>query len=218
MPLDAKAAVPHLRRSDPVMSRIIDEVGRCRLKAGARGDHFTSLARAIVGQQLSAKAAETIWQRFLALHPDGRRVLPADVLAIPDADMRAVGMSGAKTASVKDLAARVESGELRLDRISRLPDDKVIEALVPVRGIGRWTAEMFLLFKLGRPDVWPVDDLGIRNALKRHYGLAPTSSEMRDVAEPWRPYRSVASWYLWRSLDVDPLSSPATPSSSRTNA
>ncbi len=216
MPLEPRAAVAHLRRADPVMSRIIDRVGPCRLKAGSRGDHFTTLARAIVGQQLSAKAAETIWQRYLALHADPARLAPADVLAIADERMRAVGMSAAKTASVKDLASRVESGELRLDRISRLPDEKVIQALVPVRGIGRWTAEMFLLFKLGRPDVWPVDDLGIRNALKRHYGLTPTPAEMRDVAEAWRPYRSVASWYLWRSLDVDPL--PDMPNSSSTNA
>ncbi len=200
MPLDIPNATKHLTRADPVMRRIIKTIGACELRPGARGDHFTTLLRAIVGQQLSAKAAETIWLRFIALHGDPRRLRPEDVLAMSDEAMRGVGLSNAKTAYAKDLAARVASGELPLNRISRRTDDAIIADLVAVKGIGRWTAEMFLIFKLGRPDIWPVDDLGIRNAVKRAYNVEPTKDTLAAVAEPWRPWRSVASWYLWRSL------------------
>ncbi len=200
MPLDIPNATKHLTRADPVMRRIIKTIGACELRPGARGDHFTTLLRAIVGQQLSAKAAETIWLRFIALHGDPRRLRPEDVLAMSDEAMRGVGLSNAKTAYAKDLAARVTSGELALNRISRRTDDAIIADLVAVKGIGRWTAEMFLIFKLGRPDIWPVDDLGIRNAVKRAYNVEPTKDTLAAVAEPWRPWRSVASWYLWRSL------------------
>ncbi|HVL82383.1 MAG TPA: DNA-3-methyladenine glycosylase 2 family protein [Actinomycetota bacterium] len=187
------------------MRDVIDAVGPLGLRPGSRGDHFTTLLRAIIGQQLSAKAAETIWGRLVALHADQRRLRPEDVLAMDEAQMRAVGMSAAKTASAKDLARRVADGSLRLDRMSRLDDDAVIAQLIAVRGIGRWTAEMFLMFKLGRPDVWPVTDLGIRNAVRRVYGIEPTPAAMAEIAEPWRPHRSAASWYLWRSLDLEAL-------------
>jgi DNA-3-methyladenine glycosylase II len=192
--------VKHLSRVDPVMRGLIKAVGTCELKPGARGDHFTTLLRAIVGQQLSAKAAETIWQRLIALHPNGRKLKPEDVLAATDAKLRSVGLSNAKTVYAKDLATRIANGELHLSKVSRLDDDAIVDELTRVKGIGRWTAEMFLLFKLGRPDVWPIDDLGIRNAVKNQYGVEPTKETMLEIAEPWRPWRSVASWYLWRSL------------------
>ncbi len=203
MPLDTSAAVKHLSRVDPVMRALIKAVGPCALKPGARGDHFTTLLRAIVGQQLSAKAAETIWQRLVNLHP-GRNVRPEDVLASPVTELRSVGLSNAKAAYAKDLAQHVVDGGLNLKRMSRLDDEAIVDALIGVKGIGRWTAEMFMLFKLGRPDIWPVDDLGIRNAVKNQYAPfsdgGPTKDEMIEVAEVWRPWRSVASWYLWRSL------------------
>ena len=208
MPLDVVTATKHLSRADPVMRRIVKAVGPCRLKPGARGDNFTTILRAIVGQQLSAKAAETIWQRLIALHPNGRKVHPEDILTATDKQLRAVGLSNAKVLYVKDLAENVLNGELQLARIGRFDDERIVTDLVAVKGIGRWTAEMFLIFKLGRPDVWPVDDLAIRNAVTRAYNLEPTKSNMASVAEPWRPWRSVASWYLWRSLALDPVSAP----------
>ena len=200
MPLDTTAAVKHLSRADPVLRALIETIGPCGLKPGARGDHFTTLLRAIVGQQLSAKAAETIWQRLIALHANGRKLEPDDVLRASDAQLRGVGLSNAKAAYAKDLAARIASGELNLRRVARLDDDAIVDELVAVKGIGRWTAEMFMVFKLGRPDVWAVDDLGLRNAVKNLYGVEPTKAKLIEIAEPWRPWRSVASWYLWRSL------------------
>ncbi len=152
---------------------------------------------------MSARAAETIWSRLVALHSEGRRISPADILAAPDEQLRSVGMSAAKVMYIKDLAARVANGSLRLDRLSRWPNERIVSELVVVNGIGRWTAEMFLIFKLGRPDVWPVDDLGIRNAVRRAYGVEPTVRVLHDLAEPWRPWRSAASWYLWRSLALE---------------
>lgn len=205
MPLDTEAAARSLRRTDPVMRHIVKTVGPCGLKPGARGDHFTTLLRAIVGQQLSSKAAETIWNRLTDLHDDHRKVRPEDVLSATTEQLRATGLSNAKVTYVRDLAQRVADGSLRLNRLSRLDDERVIDQLVAVHGIGRWTAEMFLMFKLGRPDVWPVGDLGIRNAIERHYRLEPTKANLATVAEPWRPWRSVASWYLWRSLDIEPV-------------
>jgi DNA-3-methyladenine glycosylase II len=200
MRIDTEAAQKDLSKRDPVMRALIKRVGPCMLKPGARGDHYTTILRAIVGQQLSAKAAETIFQRVAALHPDGRKILPADILKAPDTALRGAGLSNAKVLYVKDLAARVESGELNFARLIRKPDEEIIEALVAVKGIGRWTAEMFLIFRLGRPDVWAIDDLGLRNAVKNLYGIEPTKPNLIEVAEPWRPWRSVASWYLWRSL------------------
>lgn len=211
MPLDVETATKHLSRADPVMRRVVKAVGPCLLKPGARGDNFTTILRAIVGQQLSAKAAETIWQRLIALHPNGKKVHPEDILTSTDKQLRAVGLSNAKVSYAKDLAQRVLSGELQLARIGRFDDERIINDLVAVSGIGRWTAEMFLIFKLGRPDVWPVDDLAIRNAVKRAYNLEPTKSNLANVAEPWRPWRSVASWYLWRSLALDPVATAPVP-------
>ena len=200
MPLDVTTATRHLSRADPVMRGVIKAIGPCQLKPGSRGDHFTTILRAIVGQQLSAKAAETIWNRVVALHPNGRKILPADILSMKDKDLRAAGLSNAKVLYVKDLAAHLAEGRLKLNNMSRRTDDAIIDDLTAVKGVGRWTAEMFLIFKLGRPDVWAIDDLGLRNAVERAYRIEPTKPNLIEVAEPWRPWRSVASWYLWRSL------------------
>lgn len=204
MPLDLSSATRHLSRSDPVMRRIVKTVGACDLKPGGRGDHFTTLMRAIVGQQLSVAAAGTIWNRVVALHPNGRNVRPEDVVAAKTADLRGAGLSNAKVAYCQDLAARVLDGELALNRMSRKTDEAIITELTAVKGIGRWTAEMFLIFKLGRPDVWPIDDLGLRNAVKGAYNIEPAKTKLVALAEPWRPWRSIASWYLWRSLANEP--------------
>lgn len=206
--LDLTQATKHLSRADPVMRAIMKSVGPCELRPGTRGDHFTTLARAIVGQQLSTKAAETIWKRVLALHGNGRHIRPADLLALSDTALRGAGMSNAKVAYVKDLAAKVASEELKLNRLSRLSDEDIVDALTSIKGIGRWTVEMFLIFKLGRPDVWPIGDLGIRNAVVRAYGIDPTKANLVAVGEPWRPWRSVASWYLWRTLANEPIAEP----------
>lgn len=205
MRLDTEAAVRHLRRADPVMRKIVKAVGPCELRPGGRGDHFTTILRAIVGQQLSSKAAETIWNRLLELHANGRRIRPEDVLALRVGRLRSTGMSNAKVRYAKDLARRVASGELNLRSLSRRDDERIVAELIAVDGVGRWTAEMFLIFKLGRPDVWAVGDLGLRNAVKRAYRVEPTKDNLIRVAEPWRPWRSVASWYLWRSLSADPV-------------
>lgn len=204
-PLDIAAATRHLSGSDPVMGKIVKSIGACELRPGSRGDHFTTLARAIVGQQLSTKAAETIWNRVLALHPNGKRLRPEDVLTLSASELRAAGLSNAKVAYVQDLAGRVASRELKLNRLSRLDDDEIITQLTAVKGIGRWTVEMFLIFRLGRPDVWPVGDLGIRNAVARAYSLEATTDNLATVSEPWRPWRSVASWYLWQTLAAAPV-------------
>lgn len=203
MALDKDSAVRHLRRSDPVMRAIVKTVGPCDLSPGGRGDHFTTLLRAIVGQQLSSRAAETIWQRFLTLHRNGRSVAAEDVLRFRDAELRATGLSNAKVRYAKALATSVASGELDLKRISRKTDERIITELTAIDGIGRWTAEMFLIFKLGRPDVWAMGDLGLRNAVAKAYRVEPTKENLTTVAEPWRPWRSVASWYLWRTIAPD---------------
>lgn len=204
-PLDIAAATRHLSGSDPVMRKIVKSIGACELRPGRRGDHFTTLARAIVGQQLSTRAAETIWNRVLALHPNGNGLRPEDVLALPDGQLRTAGLSRAKAAYMKDLAARVTAGDIKLNRLSRLDDEAIVTSLTSVKGIGRWTVEMFLIFRLGRPDVWPVADLGIRNAVARAYSLDPTVDNLAAVSEPWRPWRSVASWYLWQTLAAPPV-------------
>lgn len=184
------------------MRSIVEAVGPLGLKPGARGKAFTTLLRAIVGQQLSGKAAETIFNRLVATLPDPRSVTPEQILAMEVTDMRAAGLSGAKTNYIRDLALQVAEGTVKLDRLTKQTDEQIIESLTRVKGIGRWTAEMFLMFKLGRPDILPVDDLGIRNGFKRAYGIDPTPAAMIEIAEPWRPFRSAASWYLWRSLDL----------------
>ena len=192
------AATAHLARRDKVLRKLIKAYPKADLVS--RGDAFQALARAIVGQQISVKAAQSIWGRFADCVG---KVTPENVCAKDDAALRACGFSGQKVSYVKDLARRFVAGEVKPRAWARRDDESIIEELVAVKGIGRWTAEMLLMFHLKRPDVFPVDDLGLRRAMERAYnkGEALTLDEMRAIGEPWTPYRTVASWYLWRSLE-----------------
>ena len=196
------AAVAALREQDPVLRAIIDRVGP--FEASFEPDLWWSLVDAIASQQLSVKAAATIVGRVDALVPGESRPTPADLLALPDETLRACGLSGAKTRYVKDLAARWLDGSLEPERLPEMPDEEVVEHLTRVKGIGRWTAEMILIFTLARPDILPVDDLGLRVAVQRAYGLAerPGRAELTEIGEAWRPFRSAATLYLWRSLNA----------------
>jgi DNA-3-methyladenine glycosylase II len=202
-------AIDELRGADPVIGALIDELGpldEAQRRRGRPKDPYGALLRAIVGQQLSTKAARTIYERMLALF-DGRVPTPRELIeADPDA-IRAAGLSRPKIAYLRDLAERVEDGDLELERLVELPDDAVREQLTAVKGLGVWTADMFLIFHLGRPDVLPVGDLGVRRAVERAYGLEglPSAEELDRLGERWRPYRSLASLYLWESLDNAPV-------------
>jgi len=191
-----------LMRRDPVLGAAIKRIGPCALASRQRNDHLSALVGAIVSQQLSTKAAATIFGRFLALFPGGEIPGAAAIAAIDDGALRGVGLSGQKVGYVRDLCGRIADGRLRLDELDALPDDDVIERLTSVKGFGRWTAEMFLMFRLHRPDVLPADDLGIVKAVQKLYGLrkTPDAKRILRIGEAWRPYRSVASWYLWQSL------------------
>jgi DNA-3-methyladenine glycosylase II len=201
-PADYARANRLLARRDPVLRALIRAHGPCGLATRVPEEPFLTAARAIVSQQLSAKAADTIFARVVALMPGGA-LTPAALAAAADDALRGAGLSRAKASYLRDLASRVLDGRLHLGRFDDMDDESVIAELTAVKGIGRWTAEMFLIFKLNRPDVLPVDDVGIVNAMKRAYGLrkTPTPDRMRKIAEPWRPYRSIACWYLWCSLD-----------------
>ena len=186
------------------MARLVERVGPFRLEIGRAETHLLALVRSIVYQQLSGKAAATILGRVRATLGEERVPTAEDLLAIEEPRLRAAGLSRQKIASLRDLADKVASGALPLDRVDELDDEAVVERLVAVRGIGVWSAQMFLLFHLGRPDVWPTDDLGVRKAMARLRALPelPTRREMDALGERFRPWRSVASWYLWRSLDL----------------
>jgi DNA-3-methyladenine glycosylase II len=202
---DFRKAQRHLSRRDPLLRPVIKRVGPCTLQPG--GDAFELLARAIISQMISTKAAVAIGARVVAaLEPHG--LIPPAVAAANEETLRGAGLSRSKALAMKDLASRAESGELPLDRLAELSDEEVIECLVPVRGIGRWTAEMFLIFSLGRLDVLPVDDFGLRAGVRDVYGLPelPGRAELRERAEVWRPYRSIATWYFWRSRGFVPKS------------
>jgi DNA-3-methyladenine glycosylase II len=188
-------ALAHLRAADPVLSAVIDAVGPYQPAPGAQGFH--ALADAIISQQISLKAAAAIMARLEALLGE---VLPARILAVEPEALRAVGLSGQKVRYLRDLAERAAVGALDLAALPALDDDAVIAQLTAVKGIGRWTAEIYLMFALGRPDVLPADDLGLRYAVQQFYALPapPPPAELRRIGELWRPYRSVASWYLWR--------------------
>ena len=191
-----------LMRRDPILGAAIKRIGPCGMAGRQRNDHLSALAGAIVSQQLSTKAAATIFGRFLALFPDGEIPGAAAIAAQSDAALRGVGLSGQKVGYMRDLSARIADGRLNLDELDALPDDEVVERLTSVKGFGRWTAEMFLMFRLHRPDVLPAGDLGIVNAVKKLYGLrkTPDAKRILKIGDAWRPYRSVASWYLWQSL------------------
>jgi DNA-3-methyladenine glycosylase II len=194
-----------LMRGDAVLAALIKQHGACGLAAAQRNDHFSALVRAITNQQLSTKAAATIYQRLASLMPGGVPT-PASIEALSDEQLRSVGYSRQKSGYLRDLCRHALDGTLDLDRIEEQPDEAVIATLTQVKGIGRWSAEMFLMFRLHRPDVLPVGDLGIVNAIKRQYRLrkTPTPDRIRKIGEAWKPYRSVACWYLWRSLDNEP--------------
>jgi DNA-3-methyladenine glycosylase II len=205
---DRSAAIAHLRASDPVLAGVIDAVDAdLGERAGRRGidpdDHYGALVRAIVGQQLSVKAARSIYTRLCAQFGD-RPPTPEELLAAePDPLREAAGLSRAKVTFLRSLAEHVLSGELELERMNELGDEDVSAELVAVKGIGQWTADMFLIFHLDRPDVLAVGDLGIRAAMRNAYGLEelPAPAEMEELALPWRPHRSTACRFLWRSLD-----------------
>src|SRR5437762_5053568 len=205
-PLDYEKARRLLIRRDPVLGAAIKRIGPCGLAARQRNDHLTALVGAIVSQQLSTKAAATIFGRFVALFPGGEIPGAAAIDALTDEQLRGVGLSGQKVGYLRDLCGRIADGRLRLDELDLLPDDQVIERLTAVKGFGRWTAEMFLMFRLHRPDVLPVDDLGIVKAVQRLYGLRkrPDAKRLQRIGEGWRPYRSVACWYLWQTLKMQP--------------
>jgi DNA-3-methyladenine glycosylase II len=198
-----------LMRSDPVLAEAIRQIGPCLMADRQRSDHFSTLLRAIVGQQLSTKAAATIFTRFMALFPAGAPPTPQMIASLEDSSLRGVGLSGQKVGYMRDLCGRLLDGRLSLEDIDHLPDEEVIARLVAVKGFGRWTAEMFLMFRLHRSDVLPVGDLGIVTAVQRLYKMKkrPEAKRLMKMGEVWRPYRSVASWYLWQSLT---LPSPST--------
>jgi len=204
MSVDYTKARRLLARRDPVLRDLMRAQGPCGLAARLHTNPFKALTRAIVGQQLSAKAAATIFARFEGLYD--AFPTPAQVLATPDERLRAVGLSSQKLGYLRDLCRRIEEGQLPLDVLERMEDEAVIEALTQVKGVGRWTAEMFLIFRLQRPDVLPLGDLGIAKAVQRAYKLrkAPSPDRLTRIGEAWRPYRSVACWYLWASLNNDP--------------
>ncbi|MDQ6822104.1 MAG: DNA-3-methyladenine glycosylase [Actinomycetota bacterium] len=202
-------AVAALRASDPVLRNVIDEVGYDGLfdrLAGHPSEHYGALVRSIVGQQLSTKAARAIFTRLTDRY-GGTTPTPDEVLADDPEELRAAaGLSRAKVQFLRSLAEHALDGSLELDRLDELPDDQVIAELVAVRGIGEWSAHMFMMFQLGRPDVLAVGDLGIRRAVMLRYGLPamPSPAEVQQIGEPWRPYRTLACLYLWRSLDATP--------------
>jgi DNA-3-methyladenine glycosylase II len=193
-----------LAAQDRVMRSMVKRLGPPDFRRGRpRREHFAELARAVLYQQLAGRAAAAIHGRFAALF-DGEAPTPEAVLALPVARLRGAGLSGAKAASIRDLAEKVLDGSVQLDRINRLPDDEVVRELTLVRGIGPWTAEMFLIFQLGRLDVWPVGDYGIRKGYALLYGLSepPSAKALEPLGDRFRPYRSVAAWYCWRAAET----------------
>jgi len=195
-----RKAVNHLKKSDPILCAIIERVGPCRMEFGE--PEFAALAESIVYQQLNGKAAATIFERFAALA--GEPLTPEGILKLSDEQLRGVGLSKQKSAYLKDLAAKTAAGALDFARLPELSDDEVIEHLTQVKGIGVWTAHMFLMFSLQRPNVLPTGDYGVQMAIKKHYKKRklPKPKDMEKIARAWGPYRSVACWYMWRSLDI----------------
>lgn len=202
---DLVRARRHLARRDPVLKPLVQRIGPCTLTHNPDG--FSTLVGSIISQQISGKAADTITRRlFAALEPEGLN--PATLRVLSDETLRACGVSANKVRSLRDLAERTHAGTVPLDRLADLDDEQVIETLLPIRGIGRWTAQMFLIFSLGRRDVLAVDDLGLKTGVKELYGLTelPGREQLTNLAEPWRPFRSIATWYLWRSRGPVPQS------------
>ena len=197
-----RRAVTHLKKADPHLAAVIARVGPCRFRPGLFPTHFEAILRAIVYQQISGKAALTIYGRVQAIY-GGRPPTPAELLDTPESELREAGLSRQKVAYAKDLAEHVETGELPADRFDELTDEEIVASLVRVKGIGKWTAQMFLMFQLGRLDVLPDLDLGIQKGIMLAYGLEamPRPREVLEIGAKWSPYATIASWYLWRSLD-----------------
>lgn len=195
-------ACAHLSRKDRVMKKIIPQFGDAVLES--RGDAFVTLARSIVGQQISVKAAQSVWDKFAKL---SRKLTPAGVLKLKVDDMRAAGLSARKVEYLVDLALHFDAGSVHVKGWQDMPDEDIIAELVAIRGIGRWTAEMFLIFHLMRPNVLPLDDVGLINGISKNYfsGEPVSRSDAREVAQAWNPYSTVATWYIWRSLDPLPV-------------
>ncbi|HYK63595.1 MAG TPA: DNA-3-methyladenine glycosylase [Patescibacteria group bacterium] len=211
----ARKARMHLSKADPILARIIAKVGPLGIQP--RRERFQALARAIIFQQLAGAAASAIYDRFVALFPGADFPTPEQVLAKTVAELRAVGLSEKKALYIQDLAEHIRDGKLNFHQFHTMSDEEIIEHLTMVKGIGRWTAEMFLMFNLGRPDVMPADDLGVQNAIKRHYRMRqrPNRKRLLKQAERWRPYRTAAAWYLWQSMNMvlpetTPKSKPPT--------
>lgn len=205
LPYDLRTAVRHLKGADPVLAALITRVGSCRLQMRAYPHPFEALLHAIVFQQLSGKAAATIFGRLAALFPPQQGISPAGLLKLSDEALRGAGLSRNKTLAVRDLAFKARQGVVPdLRGLAALSDDEIVARLTTVRGIGRWTVEMLLIFTLGRPDVLPVDDLGVRKGFRVAYGMKklPATSTLVRAGKGWAPYRSVASWYLWRAADM----------------
>ena len=196
---ECATAARHLKRRDPILARVIRDVGPCTLRV--RRDRFASLVQSIIAQQVSTQAAATIGRRLK--EAAGGRIRPDTLGGLSDQQLREAGISPQKLRYMRDLCARIDSEELQLSRMGYLSDDQVIATLTAVKGIGVWTAQMFLIFVLGRGDVLPCADLGVQNAMRDLYGLArrPTPEEMEEIARPWHPYASIGSWYCWRFLD-----------------
>ncbi len=195
----------HLSLVDPVMRRLIREIGPCTLKPKVRRSPYESLARAIAYQQLHDKAAESILKRFVALFPGRRFPKPEELLAMDEQSIRSAGFSRPKIKALRDLASKTLDGTVPIGRvIKKLDDEVIVERLIAVHGIGRWTVEMLLIFQLGRPDVLPIDDFGVRNGFRIAYGrrMMPTPRALSRYGERWKPFRTVASWYLWRAVDL----------------
>jgi DNA-3-methyladenine glycosylase II len=205
MPRKHAKAIAHLQAADPVLGQWMAQVGTCGWVRNDDGTHFDHIARSIVYQQLSGAAAATIYGRLLGLY-GGRTPTPAQVARTPDPKLRAVGLSGRKVEYLKDLARQTHAGTIPVNSIHEMDDAEVIATLTRVRGIGEWTAQMVLMFRLGRPDVLPVLDLGVQKAVKLLYGLRshPSPERVARIGACWAPYRTVASWYLWRRVDDPP--------------
>ena len=195
-----RKAINHLKKSDPVLAAIIEKIGPCRMQFGE--PTFHSLAEAILYQQLNGKAAVTIFNRFTAVAGDP--LTPEGILQLTDTQMRGVGLSKQKTSYLRDLSEKTKAGLLEFERLPELTEHEVIEHLTQVKGIGVWTAHMFMIFTLRRPDILPTGDYGVQAAIKKHYGKRkwPKPAVMEKIAKAWVPYRSIACWYLWKSLDV----------------
>lgn len=199
-------ACRHLSRRDRVMKKLIPKFGEARLQS--RGDAFTTLARSIVGQQISVKAAQSVWDRFAqAVGGPSHRLDPAAVLALDTPALRSAGLSARKAEYLADLARHFDAGTVHVRQWQQMDDAAIIDELVAIRGIGRWTAEMFLIFHLMRPDVLPLDDLGLVKGISVNYfsGEPVSRAEVREIGDAWAPFRSVATWYIWRSLDPLPV-------------